>query len=46
MRGSIEKRTGPQGVAYRIRVEFDRDPITGMRRQKSQTFPSKKLAEK
>jgi hypothetical protein len=45
MRGSIEKRTGPQGVAFRVRVEYPPDPITGKRRQPSETFKTKNEAE-
>ena len=46
MAGSIQKRSGAQGVAYRARVEFPPDPVTGERRQRSQTFKTKKEAEK
>lgn len=46
MAGSIKKTTGPQGVAYLVRVEYPRDPITGKRKQRSASFPTKKEAEK
>ncbi len=45
MAGSIQKTTGPQGVAYLVRVEYPRDPITGKRNQHSASFPTKKAAE-
>src|SRR4051812_1953728 len=44
-RGSIQKRTGPHGVAYRVRVEFREDPTTNKRRQRSETFKTKREAE-
>lgn len=45
MKGSIRKRTGPQGTAYLVRVEYPPDPLTGKRRQRSKTFPTRKRAE-
>jgi len=45
MAGSIQKTTGPQGVAYLVRVEFPRDSITGKRKQRSASFATKKAAE-
>lgn len=45
MKGSIQKRIGPQGVAYRVRVEYPPDPVTSKRRQRSETFERKKDAE-
>ncbi len=45
MAGSIQKTTGPHGVAYPVRVEFPRDPISGKRRQHSESFKTKKAAE-
>ena len=45
MRGSIQKRTGGQGAAYRVRVEYPRDPVTGERRQRSESFRTKREAE-
>jgi flagellar P-ring protein precursor FlgI len=45
MAGSIQKTTGPHGVAYLVRVEFPRDPITGKRKQRSESFSTKKAAE-
>ena len=44
-RGSIKKREGPRGVAYRVRVEYPRDPATGRREQHAKTFHTKKAAE-
>jgi len=46
MRGTIDKRNGPQGVAYRVRVEWPADPMTGKRRARSETYLNKKQAEK
>ncbi|MGI8857114.1 MAG: tyrosine-type recombinase/integrase [Thermomicrobiales bacterium] len=45
MAGSIQKTTGPQGVAYLARVEYPRDAVTGKRRQRSASFKTKKAAE-
>jgi integrase len=45
MAGSIQKLTGPHGVAYLVRVELPRDPVTGKRRQQSKSFKTKKAAE-
>ncbi|MDP9364704.1 MAG: site-specific integrase [Chloroflexota bacterium] len=45
MRGSIEKRTGPQGPTYRVRVEYPPDPVTGKRRQRSKSFRTRKEAQ-
>src|SRR3954471_17487421 len=45
MRGRIEKRVGPRGVSYRIRVELGTDPVEGTRRQPSKTFATRKEAE-
>jgi len=45
-RGSIQKRTGTNGdTSYRARVEFPADPVTGKRRQRSETFKTKRAAE-
>lgn len=44
-KGNIEKRPGPHGMAYRARVEYPPDPITGKRRQRSETFKTRKAAE-
>ena len=46
MKGSIQKRQGPQGVAYMARVEFSPDPITGERRQRAKTFRTRKEAQR
>jgi len=45
MAGSIQKTTGPQGVAYLVRVEFPRNPVTGKRKQRSASFATKKAAQ-
>jgi len=45
MKGSIQKRVGKHGVSYRVRVDLGPDPITGERRQRSETFSTKKAAE-
>lgn len=46
-RGSIQKRvsTANGDTSYRARVEFPADPVTGKRRQLSETFATKRLAE-
>ncbi|MDP9363206.1 MAG: site-specific integrase [Chloroflexota bacterium] len=46
MKGRIEKRNGPQGPAYRVRVELPPDPLTGERRRASKTFRTRKEAER
>ncbi len=45
MRGSIQKRQGKLGVSYLVRVEYPPDPMTGQRRQRAETFPTRKQAE-
>jgi hypothetical protein len=45
MKGSIQKRKGANGTAYRARVEYPPDPVTGERRQRSKTFATRKQAE-
>ncbi len=45
MADRIQKITGPRGVSYLVRVEYPRDPITGKRRQRSESFRTKKAAE-
>lgn len=45
MTDRIQKMTGPRGTAYLVRVEFPRDPISGKRRQRSESFKTKKAAE-
>lgn len=45
MRGSIQKRTTRRGVSYRVRVEYPRDPVTGRRVVRSETFPTEAAAE-
>lgn len=45
MKGSIQKRKGASGTAYRARVEYPPDPVTGERRQRSKTFATRKQAE-
>ncbi len=34
MQGSIQKRTGKNGVTWTVVVDLPRDPVTGKRRQK------------
>ena len=46
MRGTIEKRTGPQGTVYRVRVELPADPVTGKRRRTSKTVTTRKEAQR
>jgi integrase len=46
MKGRIEKRTGPHGPAYRIRVELPPDPVTGERKRASKTVTTKREAER
>ncbi|HEV2124154.1 MAG TPA: site-specific integrase [Chloroflexota bacterium] len=43
--GSIQKRQGARGPAYRVRVEYPPDPVTGDRRQRSETFKIRRAAE-
>src|SRR4051794_35995782 len=43
--GSIWKRTGKNGIGYTVRVEFPPNPVTGKRRQRAETFKTKKAAE-
>ena len=45
MRGSIQKRHSAKGASYRVRVEYPADPTTGDRRQRSETFGTKRDAE-
>lgn len=45
-RGSILKRKRVNGTVYMARVEYDPDPASGKRRQRSETFPTRKAAEK
>src|SRR5687767_13494554 len=46
MKGTIERRKGPHGTAYRVRVELPADPVTGERRRASKTATTKKEAER
>src|SRR4051812_47066974 len=41
----IQKRTGPRGTGYRVRVDCPPDPVTGKRQRRSATFRTKKEAE-
>jgi integrase len=41
----IQKRTGPRGVSYRVRIDLPPDPVTGERRRRSATFRTKREAE-
>ncbi len=46
-RGSVQKRIAATGkAAYRVRVEYDPDPSTGHRRQSSETFRTRKEADR
>jgi integrase len=45
VKGTITKRAGARGVAYRVRVDLDPDPLTGERRRRSGTFRTRKEAE-
>lgn len=46
-RGSVQKRIATNGkAAYRVRVEYDADPITGKRRQSSESFRTRKEADR
>lgn len=45
MQGTIQKRSGPEGVAYRVRVEYPADPVTGKRRQRSKSFRTRREAQ-
>jgi len=42
---AITKRQGKSGVAYRVTVDLPPDPITGKRKQRTETFRTRKLAE-
>ncbi len=43
-RGSIRKHARDTGVRYEVVVDLGIDPISGKRRQRSKTFPTKKEA--
>lgn len=45
MASKIKKRVGERGVSYQVTVELPRDPITGKRRQKLITAPTKREVE-
>jgi integrase len=45
MKGKITKRIGTRGISYSIVVELPRDPVTGKRRQKELTAPTKRGVE-
>src|SRR4051794_25037995 len=45
MKGAIWKRQGKRGVSYTARVDLGADPITGQRRQRAETFRTRKEAE-
>lgn len=45
-RGSVQKRILKDGKpSYLVRVEYDPDPVTGKRRQRSKAFPTKRVAD-
>jgi integrase len=46
MKGRIEKRTGPHGPAYRVRVELPPDPVTGQHKRASKTAETKREAKR
>ncbi len=45
MRGSIQKRVGPRGTAWYAVVDLPPDPVTGKRRQKRVSAPTKRECE-
>jgi integrase len=42
---AITKRQGKNGISYRVTVDFGSDPVTGKRRQRTETYRTKKEAE-
>jgi integrase len=42
---AITKRQGARGVAYRVTVDYPTNPLTGKRKQRTETFRTKKEAE-
>jgi len=42
----IVKVEGPRGTAYLARVEYPRDPVTGKRKQRAESFATMREAEK
>jgi integrase len=42
---AITKREGKRGVSYRVTEDFPSDPITGKRKQRTETFRTRKEAE-
>jgi integrase len=45
MKGTIWKRQGKRGVSYTARVDLGPDPVSGKRRQRAETFRTRKEAE-
>src|SRR4051794_39453540 len=45
VKGAIWKRQGKRGVSYTARVDLGADPVTGQRRQRAETFRTRKEAE-
>ncbi len=45
MQGSIQKRTGKRGTTWTVVVDLPRDPLTGKRRQKRVSAPTKRELE-
>src|SRR5207244_298169 len=45
MNGKVTKRVGKRGVSWQVVVELPHDPITGKRRQKFLTAPTKQEVE-
>jgi integrase len=42
---AITKRQGVRGASYRVTVDYPPDPVTGKRKQRTQTYRTKKEAE-
>jgi integrase len=45
MQGSIQKRVGKRGVTWTVMIDLSPDPVTGKRRQKRISAPTKKRVE-
>jgi integrase len=45
MQGSIQKRVGKRGIVWTAVVDLPRDPVTGKRRQKRLSAPTKRAIE-
>ena len=42
---AVTKRPGKDGIKYRVTVDYSADPITGKRRQRTETYRTKKEAD-